>query len=225
MEPVSLHLSEDEVRKKLDDINRTLSEDAVIEEKHDLGHGPVITDREIFSDAEKVENGRAEAAILSHRLDELSKDYFLFTFGPVYAGTGFKYDAVYQFGVAMAMDRVPKVVAYNSPSPIFTGIGSWDNCLQGLPKDMGEVFDTFVLNMVIPDSVATPRQYWRINSHSMDIHTPRSVTAPAPVTVYTPTGMDYCIEPYKRPDGSVVFCSKPPEEWVVKEAQRFFLEQ
>jgi hypothetical protein len=223
MEPVSVKCTAREAEQKLDDFQKAWGAELKVEEKHDLRGGPINTGQETFQSEERVENGRAETKLTTYRLDVLAKEYALFTFGPTYAGTGFPYDVVYQFGVAMQLDRVPQVVAYRAPKEIFKGLGAWDNYLQGIPLDLGDLFEKFVLNMVIPDSVARPKRYWRVNSRTLDLYTPGAVCESAPVRVFVPTGIDYRIEPLTYPSGVVAFSKQAAEPWVVEEAQRFFI--
>jgi hypothetical protein len=96
--------------------------------------------------------------------------------------------------------------------------------LQGLPLELGGLFDKFVLNMVITDS-AVPRPYWRVNSELVKLYTPLQVSAGVKVRVYTPTGVDFRIGVVEAglKDRLVQFFRGKPERWVQEEAQRYFM--
>lgn len=192
-------------------------------DRHDLPGGPIPTDGERALPAEKIDKSRAETIQLSYKLEELAKEFFLFTFAPVYAVTGFEHDIVYQYGSALRLDRVPKVLQYQSPLPLFAGEGDWVFKLQGLPRESGDLFNKFILNMVISDSTKIPRAYWRVNDLDVTLYTPGSVSSGVNIKVYAPTGMDYRIGVYTAVDGTVQFCRLAAEDWVVGEAQRYFL--
>jgi hypothetical protein len=192
------------------------------EETCDLPGGLIHTDREIALAPEKIDGSRAEVVELTHRLEDLEKEFFLFTFAPVYAVTGFTHDVVYQFGSAMSLDRIPKVLQYIAPLPLFQGEGNWVFRLQGIPKERGTLFDRFVLNMVITDLERIPKTYWRVNSEEAFVYTPGVVSEGVKVKVYVPTGIDYRIQSYASVGSPIQFSRREPDSWVVAEAQRYF---
>jgi len=220
MEQVTRRASQAEIGDILETVMRT---PLGATESHDLPGGLIPTEGERALPAERIESAKAETITLPHKLEDLAKEFYLFTFAPVYAVTGFPHEVVYQFGSSLKLDRVPKVLQYQSPLPLFHGEGNWVFQLQGLPKDKGHLFNLFALNMVISDSAQIPKTYWRVNSKEVELYTPGELSAGVPVRVYVPTGIDYQIGVYTPIAAPVQFCRLDPEDWVVAEARRYFI--
>ena len=72
------------------------------------------------------------------------------------------------------------------------------------------------------DRKVTPAQYWRVNTRTIKIMTPGSVSQPVKVDVFLPTGVDKRLEVKLGTDHVHLFVQERPEEWVVEEAMRYF---
>ena len=184
---------------------------------------------------DKLQAGQqVQAQQLSHRLTDLAKEYYLFSLAPVYLLTlldrkkgGFKMDLLHRYGVEMKMQRLPKVVSYQSPVPLFRGdMGVWDHYLWGLPRgteyDFELLFPKWMEQLVLVNRDVRPVQYWRVNVERVQLYTPGEVGLPATVDVFVPTGMDVRLQTQQNKDGSVSFVSTQPEQWVIDESIRYF---
>jgi len=181
---------------------------------------------ETFKEEEKIDGGHAGSKpVKSYKLDELTQDYYMFTLAPVYytIQSNSSFDLVYQFGSFLRVPELKDVISYQSPSPIFDGLGDWNFFLQGLPKDYAELFRKFILQAVFPNTEVTPYQYWRVSYYSEMVLTPGVISNPAPIDIFLPTGIDCQFLPNKMSNGAYSFVKTKPEKWVVEEAQRFFL--
>ena len=221
---------EERARKAIERVNEAFSKENVVEEHDELPGGMVATDDTKVTKEEPVDSGRAEVEKLPYRLDELTTDFYMFSFAPVYLVTGFEHEIVYQFGSSMGLDRVPKVVSYRAPVPLFEGLGdNWSFYLQGLPRKLGNLFKKFVMNMVIVDREAKDangnpnQQYWRVNAETHRVLTPTVVSAPAEIDVFVPTGMDYRYMSQMDTTGRVTFVECPPQIEVINAGRAHFL--
>lgn len=189
-----------------------------------LGREPEYVAKETFKKEEKIDYGKAtKKKVTGTRLDTLSKDYYLFTMAPVYYMLPVKVDFIYQFGVDILLEEVDDVILYRAQSPLFTGLGEWGLILHGIPHEHKELFSTWVNQLVFPDRTVKPNRYWRVNNTTVAMLTPGVVSTTADVDIYTPSGIDCSFKPVLQPDGQYGFVKKEPEEWIVNEANRFFL--
>jgi hypothetical protein len=184
---------------------------------------------------EKLQGGlQIRPQALSHKLSELSIEYYLFSLAPVYLlalldrkNGGFKMDLLQRYGVEMRLARLPRVIAYQSPLPIFRGdMGVWDHYLWGLPRgtefDFEVLFPKWMEQLVLVNRDVRPAQYWRVNTEVLQVTTPGAVDLPASVTVFLPTGIDTKLSMHSNPDGTFSFVTGAPERWVVDESIRYF---
>jgi hypothetical protein len=179
---------------------------------------------ETFKPEEDIDKGRVEAKKLkSFKLDELTKDYYLFTLAPIYYMVPVKVDFIYQFGRDLMLDKVEDVVTYTAPSPMFMGLGDWGYVLQGVSIKHKSLFKTWAKQLVFTDQSKVPNQYWRINVDSVPMLTPGHISTAAQIDIYTPSGVDFSFQPVRKPNGVYSFRKLPPEKWVTDEAYRFFI--
>lgn len=196
------------------------------------GEEPLYVQSETFVAEGRIESGQVRQQELSHRLDELTNDFYMFSLAPLYLTclwddrkNDVKFDLIYRFGVEMKVPVVPQVVRYVSPLPLFQGdAGEWDCLLNGLPKgdSLTKLFPRWVEQLVFVDRERRPMQYWRVNCTTIKITTPTVVSAPASIDVFLPTGVDKCLGVSPNQDGTYRYVQHPPEAWVVEEAMRYF---
>ena len=197
------------------------------------GEEPVNVSEETLVSEGKIESGQVQQEVLSYRLDELTKDYYMFSLAPIYlaclwdeAKNEIKFDLIYRFGVEMKMAKIPKVVQYQSPVPLFDGnAGIWDHLLQGLPREnnLPYLFGKWMEQLIFVRREKNPVEYWRVNRRVIKIQTPTVVSAPAEVEVFLPTGLDKRLDlSAVRADGVHTYTQLPPEDWVTEEAMRYF---
>lgn len=188
------------------------------------GQPPIPVKGETFMPEERIPDGRTQSQQLSHKLDELSREFYLFSLATVYYTIRAKatFDLIYQFGAYLKVPALKNVVTYRSPSLIFEGLGDWNFVLQGIPREYGELFRLFVEQAVFPDYTVTPHQYWRVRRHSVPMFTPGELSAAAEVDLFVPTGIDCQFVPVRRPNGVYGFTRVAPDKGIVQEAYRFF---
>ena len=196
------------------------------------GEEPVYVDEETFVSEGKIESGQVQHENLSFRLDELTKDFYMFSLAPVYltclwdeSTGGLKFDLIYRYGVEMKMTRIPRVVQYKSPIPLFNGsAGEWDHLLQGLPRqdNLPYLFSKWMEQLVFVRREKSPAEYWRVNKKTIKVSTPTIVSQSAEVDIFLPTGVDKRLDVQMLPDGTYTYVQLPPEDWVVGESMRYF---
>lgn len=188
------------------------------------GQLPISVSEETFMPEEKLAEGRLAAKPLSHKLDELVNDFYMFSLATVYYTIRAKatFDLIYQFGAYLKVQELKNVITYRSPSPIFEGLGDWNFILQGIPRKYGELFGLFVEQAVFPDYTVKPHQYWRVARHKVPMFTPGVLSSSAEVDLFVPTGIDCQFVPVRRPNGVYGFAKRAPNKAIVQEAYRFF---
>jgi len=204
----------------------------------ELGREPIFADGEQLISEERVEHGRVvrEEKQLTHRLDELARDYYLFTFGPTYIVTRMGTDILYEFGKDLDIGEI-SVVSYRSPLPLFRGSGDFDFVLRGVPwelvrpkfvaPDAGQeanLLRKYALQVIMINRDVKPYIYWRVNVEAARIYTPGSLTPPTSIDVFLPTGTVGRCKLRHNPDGVFGFVKQGPEDWVVEESLRYFSE-
>ena len=208
-------------------------EDVQISHTSETGEEPVYVNEETFVSEEKIETGQVQYREESkHKLDELARDFYLFSLAPVYLTclwdrlrNQIKFDLLYRFAREMKTVGAPRVIHYSSPVPILNWTGDvWDHLLQGLPRaeNVEYIFPKWVEQLVFVDREARPMQYWRVNTKIVKVMAPQIAATPVEVAVFVPTGVDKQLDLRVRPDGSYDFIQLKPEEWVIEEAMRYF---
>lgn len=202
-----------------------------ITHESETGEEPAYVDKETLLSEEKLETGQVQQEQTQHRLDELVKDFYMFSLAPVYftclwdkqAGR-IKFDLIHRFSVEMKMARPPRVVHYQCKTPLFRGGGAWDVFLQGLPRqdNMEYLFSKWVEQLVFVDRNSRPMQYWRVNTKHIRVAAPALAATPVQVDIFLPTGVDKRLDTQPRPDGSHEYIQLPPEDWVIEESMRYF---
>jgi hypothetical protein len=214
----------------------TAPDGTVSTHKSRTGEEPIyVKDDNTVMNKDKLQAGQqVRPQQLSYRLSELAREYYLFSLAPVYLLAlldrrtgGFKMDLLHRYGVEMRLRRLPNVVSYQSPMPIFHGdMGVWDHYLWGLPLnteyDFEFLFAKWMEQLVLVNRDVKPVQYWRVNTEVVQVMTPGAFDTPASVTVFLPTGMDMRLSLQGNPDYTFSFVSGPPEQWVVDESIRYF---
>ena len=198
--------------------------------KSATGEEPLYVTSETLVNEHKLEAGGTDRKQLPFRLDELVKDFYMFSLAPLYVTALWdarrqqqRMNVLYQFGVEMKFERIPQVLDYRSPLPLFRGdAGEWDYRLEGIPKDIGYLFGKFVEQMVMVDREVRPMRYWRARRKTIAIVTPGVVSEPAEIDVFLPSGLDGRLDMRPNPDGSWGFIQMPSEDWIIAEANRYF---
>lgn len=194
------------------------------------GEEPIYVKEETQVGKAKLERVGVESQQLPFRLDELTREFYMFSLAPVYLCALLdrklmrpKLNLIYQFGVELKMDRIPRVVSYKAPVPLFHGgMGDWDYSLEGLPRDLMYLFSGYVTQLVLIDREVSPIQYWRVNKRTVTIFTPLAVAAPAEVDIFLPSGLDGRLDVVENVDGTWSYVRLPAEKSVVEEASRYF---
>lgn len=190
----------------------------------DLGREPEYVEEETFRPSEPIDHSREKTKKLSHKLDELAEEFYLFSVATLYwtIRSEKPLDFIYQFGQNLKIGRIHDVITVQSPSPIFHGVGDWNFIIQGLPSKYTRPFQLYMQQLVFPDYSRKPYGYWRVNRCECSVYTPGVVSGPATIDVFVPTGVDHCFVPVRLANGVHGFEQRPPEKWVVREAFRFF---
>lgn len=207
-------------------------EEARVVHKTATGEEPTYVEQETLIAEEKLETGQVPQQESRHRLDELVKDFFMFSLAPVYltclwdrVKCTIKFDLVHRFFTEMKVVQIPRVIHYQSEIALFRGTDSvWDHFLQGLPRQNNWefLFPRWAEQLVFVDREARPMQYWRVNSDTITIMSLSVAARPVEVGIFLPSGVDKRLGVQSRPDGTYEFIKLPPEEWVVEEAMRYF---
>lgn len=198
----------------------------------DTGEEPVYVNSETLVGETKLSTGQVQQTAVDYKLDELVKDYYMFSLAPVYlsclwdrnAGR-LKFDLLYRFAEELRMKTLPKVVYYRSERPLFYGgAGEWDHMLQGLPREgnLPYIFSKWAEQLVFVERGVRPMQYWRVNRKQIDVLPSAGVAVPVSVDIYLPTGVDRRLDTRVQPDGGQGYIELPPEEWLVEESMRYF---
>ena len=200
------------------------SETGVTKHGSVLGREPEYVNEETFKKGEAINHGRVKTKDLSHKLDELAKDFYFVSLATVYMTIQARgsLDLIYQFGEHLDLGTVEDVVTYRAPTPIFTGLGDWDYVLQALPLRYESLFRTYVEQAVFPIYNTNPKQYWRIKCEKILMPTPGVISVPTPVDIFVPTGVQASFRVARKANGVYGFVKQAPEAWVVEEALRFF---
>lgn len=211
--------------KKAEDFENVMVDRAAgVKHGSQLGREPEYVAEETFKPEEPIDTGRVAARRISeYKLDELTKDYYMFSLAPLYYMLPIKVDLLYQFGKDLQLDRVKDVITYKSPSLMLKGLGEWGCILQGIPAVYKDLFGTWARQLVFPDRRVSPYQYWRVSSCEVGMLTPGVVSTAAPVDVFLPSGVDFSFQAVRLPNGVYGFKKVPPQEWVAEEARRFFI--
>lgn len=207
-------------------------EKVLITHTSDTGEEPFYVNSETLVGETRIENGQVQHRDVAHRLEDLVRDYYMFSLAPIYlvclwdreAGK-IKFDLLYRFAVEMKMLAVPPVIHYTSPFLLFnSGSGLWDSFLQGLPNDgnLPYLFPRWVEQLVFVDRNVRPMTYWRVNRKKIHVRTAGVAATPAEVEVFLPTGVDRRLDIQERADGTFEYVQCPPEDWVTEEAMRYF---
>lgn len=177
----------------------------------------------------RAEQGSQPAKQIEHKLEELAKDYYLFSVAPVYYITGFQHDIVRLFlndlGIAQC-----EYIAFVGQGPVFLCKGGWANVVQGLPWGVvrstidsnNNLFKIFVTSMELDERQQDMRRYWVIEAATVHVPTPGVVSQRTSVDLFLPSGGEYRVEAVVRPDGLVAFNKLPADPKVRARALEFY---
>jgi len=190
----------------------------------ELDRDPVMVKEETILKEDRIAKGVVEKKELSHRLDELTKDFYLFNLYPIYLvlGSDSTFDLVYQYGAFIGVDKIEDVISYKAPSPLFDGLGDHCCSLTGIPKHHKSKFRKFIVQTVYPDHRYGEQTYWRPKCYELGMVTPGTVSAPAPVDVFALSGAACEFYPAPKDNGLFTFFKRQPDKEIVAEANRFF---
>ncbi len=198
----------------------------------DTGKEPVLKEAGTVLDT-RVESEPGRTNSTSHRLDQLGRDYYLFSVSPVYFVTGFSCNIVQLFLQEVgALDTSVMVFMSATHSPVFSGTADWCRMLLGLPwevvtgkiNDRTNIFKVFATSVELADPVKQRRDYWVVDVVTVNIPTPGVVSVPVPVDIYVPSGYNFKLRPYVQSDGTIGFVKEQPDDDVRARALAVYAE-